>query len=69
MAQLVMLAVRKKRGPPATGKGAPILVRIQPPLARLNVWIAKQDARLTRPEAIRRLIEIALAPKAKRSSR
>jgi len=59
---------RKKRGPPPTGKGAPILVRIQPPLlANLDVWIAKQGDSLTRPEAIRRLIEIALAAKSKRS--
>jgi hypothetical protein len=58
---------RKKRGPPATGKGVPILVRIQPPLlVNLDVWISKQDVRFTRPEAIRRLIEFALAGKAKR---
>jgi hypothetical protein len=60
---------RKKRGPPPTGKGAPILVRIHPPLlANLDGWIVKQDAPLTRPEAIRRLIEIALTTKAKRQS-
>jgi hypothetical protein len=60
---------RKKRGPPPTGKGAPILVRIQPPLlANLDVWIASQDDSLTRPEAIRRLIEIALTAKSKRPS-
>jgi hypothetical protein len=60
---------QKKRGPPPTGKGAPILVRMQPPLlANLDVWIAKQDAALTRPEAIRRLIEIALTAKSKRQS-
>ncbi len=58
---------QKKRGPPATGKGMPILVRIQPALlANLDIWISKQDVRITRPEAIRRLIESALAVKAKR---
>jgi hypothetical protein len=52
----------KKRGPPATGKGEPILVRLQPAqLAALDAWIARQDAQLSRPEAIRRLLEIALA--------
>jgi hypothetical protein len=57
---------RKKRGPPPTGKGVPILVRLQPPLlANLEVWISKQDAPFTRPEAIRRLIEFALAAKSK----
>jgi len=48
----------KKRGPPATGKGEPILVRLQPAqLAALDAWIARQDAQLSRPEAIRRLLE------------
>ena len=52
----------KKRGPPATGKGEPILVRLQPAqLADLDAWIARQDAQLSRPEAIRRLLEQALA--------
>jgi len=60
---------RKKRGPPATGKGTPILVRLQPPLlATLDAWIAIQETSFTRPEAIRRLIELALAAKSKRSS-
>jgi hypothetical protein len=58
---------RKKRGPPPTGKGVPILVRIQPPLLRtLDEWIGDQDLSLTRPQAIRRLIEIALAVKSKK---
>jgi metal-responsive CopG/Arc/MetJ family transcriptional regulator len=58
---------RKKRGPPPTGKGVPILVRLQPPLlADVDQWIAKQDLPFTRPEAIRRLIETALAGKSKR---
>ena len=52
----------KKRGPPATGKGEPILVRLQPAkLAALDAWIARQDTQLSRPEAIRRLLEQALA--------
>jgi metal-responsive CopG/Arc/MetJ family transcriptional regulator len=60
---------RKKRGPPPTGKGVPILVRIQPGLlATLDSWIVEQDIAFTRPEAIRRLIEIALSAKSKRQS-
>jgi hypothetical protein len=60
---------RKKRGPPPTGKGVPILVRLQPPLlAEVDQWIAKQDIPFTRPEAIRRLVECALAAKSKRQS-
>jgi hypothetical protein len=54
---------------PPTGKGVPVLVRFQPPLlADVDQWIAKQDISFTRPEAIRRLIEIALTTKSKRQS-
>ena len=62
----------KKRGPPATGKGEPILVRLQPAqLAALDAWMGRQDARLSRPEAIRRLLEQALpsAPDEERQRR
>jgi hypothetical protein len=42
------------------------LVRLQPPLlADVDEWITKQDIPFTRPEAIRRLIEFALAAKPK----
>jgi hypothetical protein len=38
------------------------MVRLQPAqLAALDAWIARQDAQLSRPEAIRRLLEQALA--------
>jgi hypothetical protein len=60
---------RKKRGPPATGKGELIGVRLQPPaLAQLDAWIGDQDDKTSRPEAIRRLLEQALSaqPQAKR---
>lgn len=37
------------------------MVRILPdPLASLDGWIARQDVPVTRPEAIRRLIELGL---------
>ena len=56
------LIPQKKRGPPATGKGEPLMVRLQPsPLAALDAWIARQDDEPSRPEAIRRLVEQALA--------
>ena len=52
---------RKKRGPPPTGKGEPILVRIQPNgLRAIDAWIAQQADNPSRPEAIRRLVERAL---------
>ena len=55
---------RKKRGPAPTGKGTPIQVRAQPDmLGALDAWIARQDDRPSRPEAIRRLLEQALEEK------
>jgi hypothetical protein len=55
---------RKRRGPEPTGKGAPILVRMQPDaLAKLDAWAAKQDGEPSRPEAIRRLVEMGLKGK------
>jgi hypothetical protein len=54
---------RKKPGPPPTGKGTLVGVRLQPPeLARVDDWIAKQDeVDLSRPEALRRLAARGLA--------
>jgi hypothetical protein len=52
---------KKRRGPAPTGKGTLIGVRLQPSLLKaLDKW---SDGDLTRPEAIRQLIEHALAPK------
>jgi hypothetical protein len=52
---------RKKRGPAPTGKGTPIQVRAQPDmLGALDAWIARQDDQPSRPEAIRRLVELSL---------
>jgi hypothetical protein len=53
---------QKKRGPPATGKGTPITVRLQPPeLAMLDDWIAEQEIPPSRPEAIRYHFKRSLA--------
>src|SRR5262249_60920976 len=60
--QSVISQKPKKRRPSAPGKGEPILVRLQrTPLANLDHWIARQEDRPSRPEAIRRLVEQALA--------
>jgi hypothetical protein len=57
---------KKRRGPPPTGKGVQVVVRLQPdPLAALDSWIAKQKDEPTRAEAIRRLVELGLTVKAK----
>jgi hypothetical protein len=57
----------KKRGPPATGKGEPVVVRMHAPQLRdLDAWIAQQPQPYpSRPEAIRRLVEIGLKGKIK----
>jgi hypothetical protein len=56
---------KKRRGRPrSTGLGTGILVRMHDQLESLDAWIAKQDdPKPTRPEAIRRLIEIGLKAK------
>jgi hypothetical protein len=52
----------KRRGPLPTGKGEPVQVRLQPgPMAALDAWITSQSEVMSRPEAIRRLVEQALA--------
>lgn len=52
---------KKRRGPAPTGKGTLIGVRLQPQqLSALDAWIVKQDAGLTRPEAIRAMMETIL---------
>jgi hypothetical protein len=67
---------KKKRGPPPTGKGVQVVVRMQPaPLTALDAWAAKQKDQPTRAEAIRRLVELgltvkpALRPSAKAAAR
>jgi hypothetical protein len=52
---------KKKRGPPPTGKGVPITTRLQPSdLAALDGWIDSQEDEVSRPEALRRLMTLAL---------
>jgi hypothetical protein len=52
---------KKRRGPAPTGKGTLIGVRLQPSqLHALDAWIAKQTSPLTRPEAIRAMMETIL---------
>jgi hypothetical protein len=57
---------KKKRGPPATGHGQPIVVRMHPPqLKALDSWIAQQPPPFpSRPEAVRKLVDLALKAKA-----
>jgi hypothetical protein len=68
MAKSIAVITKKKRGRPiTTGKGTLIGVRLlEDPLSNLDAWIAKQkEPDLSRPEAIRRLVEIGLKAKIK----
>jgi hypothetical protein len=62
---------RKKRGRgrPRTGIGKPVGLRLYPELERrVDQWASRQPDKPGRPEAIRRLIEMALTAKSKRQS-
>ena len=55
---------RKKPGRPATGRGEQVQVRIKPDLMeQLDAWRGRDADRPSRPEAIRRLMEIGLKAK------
>jgi hypothetical protein len=57
---------KKRRGPAPTGKGTLVGVRLQPDrLSAIDAWIANQDAPMTRPEAIRAMLEAVLVIVAK----
>jgi hypothetical protein len=48
---------KKRKGPAPTGKGAPIMVRLQPDqLSALDAWIEDRQPKPTRPEAIRLIL-------------
>jgi hypothetical protein len=66
MGKSIRVITKKKRGRPVTtGKGTLIGVRLlDAPLATLDGWISRQkEPDLTRPEAIRRLVELGLKVK------
>jgi Arc/MetJ-type ribon-helix-helix transcriptional regulator len=61
-------AIQKKRGRgrPATGNDPVRAFRLSDEfMARLDAWIAEQDDRPSRAEAIRRLVELGLTVRAK----
>jgi len=51
------LVSKKRRGPAPTGKGTPVMVRLQPDmLSEVDAFIERQpDPKPSRPEAVRRL--------------
>lgn len=61
MATQETLIPKKRRGPAPTGQGKPVQVRLhEPQMKALDAWRARQAEQPTRPEAIRRLVEMAL---------
>jgi hypothetical protein len=57
---------KKRRGPPPTGKGTLVGVRLQPDLlGPIDAWAAAQEDEPGRSEAIRRLVELGLTVKSK----
>ena len=51
---------KRGRGRPATNPTSIRLTLLPEPLAEVDRWIICQDKNYTRPEAIRRLVEIGL---------
>jgi hypothetical protein len=67
MAQSIVSNIRKKKriGRPPIG-AIPVLVRIPPLEMRpIDDWISEHKGFISRPEAIRRLVEIGLKAKGK----
>lgn len=57
---------KKRRGPAPTGIGTLVGVRLQPDrLAALDAWIATQGMPMTRPEAVRAMLDAVLVIVAK----
>jgi hypothetical protein len=62
--------IRKKRVGRPPVNAVPVMVRIPPAeLEPIDAWAAKQAVSVTRPEAIRRLVEIGLAGSTTRPAR
>ena len=62
MARRSVTARKKKQAAPPAGKGTRIGLRLEPAtLARVDRWAASQQDDPSRAEAIRRLVELALA--------
>jgi AmiR/NasT family two-component response regulator len=58
------LISKKRRGPAPTGVGQAQLVRMhEQQLTEIDAWAAAQNEAMSRPEAIRRLVEIGLKVK------
>ena len=62
MARRSVTLRKKKQGAPPAGEGTLIGLRLPPAtLARVDRWAASQKDHPSRPEAVRRLVELGLA--------
>jgi Arc/MetJ-type ribon-helix-helix transcriptional regulator len=62
--------LRKRRGRPRTGQDPVTAVRLSPALkSQIEDWAKQQPDNPSRSEAIRRLVKLALAAKAKQRRR
>ena len=67
---MVPKKVKKKRGPPPTGKGTQIGTRWHEPLlGKIDEWATLQEDKPARAEAIRRLVELGLSVPIKRAKK
>jgi hypothetical protein len=67
MAKKSIPVVRKKRGRPATGQDPVSAIRLSLPLrTAIENWANQQSDKPSRSEAIRRLVEFALAAKSRK---
>lgn len=56
---------KKKRGPPKTGQGTPVMTRVHPGLlGRIDKWRSEQPGNQSRPEAIRNMVSSFLNDRA-----
>jgi hypothetical protein len=68
MAKSISRTEKRSRGRPATNPTSIHLTLAPAPLADVDQWIAKQkEPDLSRPEAIRRLVELGLKSKTTKS--
>jgi metal-responsive CopG/Arc/MetJ family transcriptional regulator len=66
MAKKSIPVLRKKRGRPPTGQDPVLTLRLPTALrSAVESWARQQNDKPSRSEAIRRLLEVALATKAK----
>jgi hypothetical protein len=65
MMKSIRVTTKKRRGrPTTTGRGTQIGERWHAPeIAAIDIWISSQAEKLTRGEAIRRLVELGLKVK------